>query len=107
MGKSSKKSITTESVVGGKGSTAAAGSFMSDVSGGASPGSFTVAKEKKPRGKRKMSSVRQMIPKSRKETGRASLDISDEDIRIRDYLISERRRQLSIPGDSYTAWFTA
>ena len=107
MGKSSKKSITTESVVGGKGSTAAAGSFMSNVSGGASPGSFTVAKEKKPRGKRKMSSVRQMIPKSRKETGRASLDISDDDIRIRAYLISERRRQLSIPGDATTDWFEA
>ncbi|MEP6709222.1 MAG: hypothetical protein ABJB32_03710 [Verrucomicrobiota bacterium] len=108
MAKSSKKSIRTESVAGGKGSTAAAaGSFLSDVSGSAPPGSFTLAKAKKLRGKRKISSVRQTVPKSRKETGRPSLDISDDDIRIRAYLISERRLHLSSPGDAITDWFEA
>ena len=107
MAKNSKKSIRTESVVDGKGSTAAAGSFMSDVSGSVPPGSFAVAKAKKPGVKRKMPSVRQTGPKPRKETDRAAVDISDDDIRIRAYLISQRRLRLSSPGDAITDWFKA
>jgi hypothetical protein len=80
---------------------------MSDVSGSAPPGGFAVAKARKPGGKRKISSVRQTMPKSRKETGRPSLDISDDDIRIRAHLISERRLHLSSPGDATTDWFEA
>jgi hypothetical protein len=107
MAKSSKKSIRTESVVDGKGSTAAAGSFMPDVLGSAPPGSFAVAKAKKPGVKRKMPSVRQTGPKPRKKTDRPSVDISDDDIRIRAYLISQRRLHLSSPGDAITDWFEA
>jgi hypothetical protein len=107
MAKNSKKSIRTESVVDGKGNKAAAGSFMSDVSGTAPSGSFAVAKAKKPGVKRKMPSVRQTGPKPRKKTGRPSVDISDDDIRIRAYLISQRRLHLSSPGDAITDWFEA
>jgi hypothetical protein len=107
MAKSSKKSIRTESVVDGKGSTATAGSFMPEVVGSGPPGSFAVAKAKKPGGKRKMPSVRQTGPKPRKETDRPAIDISDDDIRIRAYLISQRRLHLSSPGDPITDWFKA
>jgi hypothetical protein len=80
---------------------------MSDVSGSVPSGSFAVAKAKKPGGKRKMPSVRQTGPKPRKKTGRPSVDISDDDIRIRAYLISQRRLHLSSPGDAITDWFEA
>jgi hypothetical protein len=107
MGKSSKKSIRSEKVVGGKGSTAAPESFVPDVSSSAPLGSFAVAKAKKLGGKRKMPSVRQTGPKPRKETDRPAVDISDDDIRIRAYLISQRRLHLSSPGDAITDWFKA
>ena len=107
MGKSSKKSIRTEKVVGGRGSTAAPGSFVPDVSSSAPPGIFAVVKAKKRGGKRKMSSVRHTGPKPRKETDLPAVDISDDDIRIRAYLISQRRLHLSSPGDAITDWFKA
>ena len=80
---------------------------MPEVVGNAPPGSFAVAKAKKPGVKRKMPSVRQTGPKPRKKTDRPSVDISDDDIRIRAYLISQRRLHLSSPGDAITDWLEA
>ena len=80
---------------------------MPDVLGSAPPGSFAVAKAKKPGVKRKMPSVRQTGPKPRKKADRLSVGISDDDIRIRAYLISQRRLHLSSPGDAITDWFEA
>lgn len=54
-----------------------------------------------------MPSVRQTSPKPRKETDRPAVEISDDDIRIRAYLISQRRLRLSSPGDAITDWFKA
>jgi hypothetical protein len=72
--------------------------------GGARPPS-TAAKKSKPPGK-KREAIRTIEPRTGVKVTQASVP-TDEEIQLRAYFISERRRRFALPGDASADWLEA